>query len=452
MMTDLFVEFWAFTDANAVWVLIGTMLLGTSASVIGSFAFLRKRSLVGDVLAHSAIPGVMTAFILFQSNSPIAMFIGAILSSMLGLFFMNWLPKNTKIKPDAAMAITLSFFFSLGLMELSYIQGLEVSGKSGLDKMLFGQAAAMLPSDLYLLSFIAVVILTVVAIFFDKFRLISFNYGYAKTLGINMFFYEGILALLIVTSVVIGLQIVGVVLMAAVLLTPIATAKFWSSNLSTMLFIAAFIGAVSGLISANISYVAPAMPTGPWMVVVLSVFFILSFLFAPKRGLLFNFIKQHKLKLQINEENVLRTLYVLNERLPKNKNLKPSTASLDMANSFAIEDILRTRYIQLDTLKDSIKRLYKKGLLLGTESEIGLSKKGVNLATGLTRKHRLWEVYLALKADIDPKDVHYQAELVEHLLTEKQMKMIEKELRDQNLKDPHGKSIPAQIKGILNAK
>lgn len=451
-MIDLFLEFWTFSDANVTWVMIGTMLLGASASVIGGFAFLRKRSLVGDVLAHSAIPGVMTAFILFQTNSPTIMFIGAIFSSMAGLFIMNWLPKNTKIKPDAAMAITLSFFFALGLMELSYIQGLEVSGKSGLDKMLFGQAAAMLPSDLYLLSIVAVVILSVVTIFFDKFRLISFNNMYAKTLGINMFFYEAILAFLIITSVVIGLQVVGVVLMAAVLLTPVAAAKFWSENLSTMLFIAALIGSLSGLISANISYMAPAMPTGPWMVVVLSIFFMISVFFAPKRGLLFNLIKQYKLKLQINEENVLRTLYVLNERLPQ---VRSKMAAFRLDNSFGLEDIIKARYLAFNKLQQTIKRLYKKDLIIGVQSdqiEIGLSKKGIKLATDLTRKHRLWESYLAQKADIDPRNVHYQAELVEHLLTDDQVTLIEDELRAKSYKDPHGRSIPTKLKGMFNAK
>lgn len=444
-MNNLFLEFWTFQDPNATWVLIGTMLLGASSSIIGGFTFYKKRSLTGDVLAHASIPGVMTAFILFQTNQAFIIFIGAILSSLLGLFLMNWLPKNTKIKPDAAMAITLSFFFALGLMQLSYIQGLEIQGKSGLDKILFGQAAAMLPNDLYLLLGVSIINLLVVSVLFEKLRLISFNYTYGKTLGLNIYFYESILALLVVSSVVIGLQIVGVVLMAAVLLTPVAAAKFWSDNLAKILFISAIIGSLAGLVAANISYVASSMPTGPWMVVVLSLFFIFSLLFAPKKGLFFNFIKQHKLKLQINEENVLRTLYVLNERLPKNKKINPSSKEFKLNNSFCLEDILTARHFQINKLKSTIKRLYKKGLIShvnSNEIEIGLSKKGMKLAIDLTRKHRLWETYLNQKADIDPQNVHYQAELVEHLLTQKQVSQIEDELDLQFDLDPHGKVIP----------
>ncbi len=438
---QLFVEFWSFSDINATWVLIGTILLGVSASVIGSFAFLRKRSLMGDVLAHAALPGVMTAFILFHANSPILMFFGAIFSSFMGLFLMNWLPKNTKIKPDAAMAITLSFFFALGLMELSYIQGLEVAGKSGLDKILFGQAAAMLPSDLYLLSIVSVSILSLVFIFFDKFRLIAFNRIYAKSLGLNMALYEGILALLIVTSVVIGLQIVGVVLMAAVLLTPVAAARFWTKNLAAMLIAAGLIGGFSGLISANISYMAPSMPTGPWMVVVLSVLFIFSFLFAPEKGVVSNLRKQQKLRLQVREENILRTLYVLNERSPQKDGVQ-----IQFHHSFTLEDIMKARAVDLDELHKTLKRLCKKDLLVKMPSQqidIRLSQKGIEEATNLTRRHRLWENYLTEKANVPADSVHGQAEKIEHLLTEEQTQQLEKELVDKGLQDPHGKSIPA---------
>lgn len=443
----MFLEFWSFSDANAVWVLMGTILLGISASVIGSFAFLRKRSLMGDALAHAALPGVMTAFILFHSNSPILMFFGAVFSSFLGLFLMDWMPKHTKIKPDAAMAITLSFFFALGLMELSYIQGLEVAGKSGLDKLLFGQAAAMLPQDIYLLSIVAVIILVAVAVFFQKFRLIAFNRPYAQSIGLNIAFYEVVLALLIVMSVVIGLQIVGVVLMAAVLLTPIAAARFWSRSLSRMLIIAGTIGGLSGMVSANISYMAPAMPTGPWMVVVLSVFFFISFLFAPERGILSGWRRLQALRHQVREENVLRTLYVLNERHPchQGEQAKP----FELNQSFNLEDVLVARSMPINELKRTFKALDKKGYIQPWSEQtecVQLTSKGAVIATSLTRRHRLWENYLSEEASLSSEHVHDQAEQIEHLLTEAQADELEKILRNGG-QDPHGKTIPTGGQG-----
>lgn len=443
----LFINFWSFSDPNVLWVSLGTVLLGMSASVIGGFTFLRKRSLMGDALAHAALPGVMTAFILFHSNNPLLMFFGAWFSSFMGLLLMDWLPKHTKIKPDAAMAITLSFFFALGLMQLSYIQGLEVEGKSGLDKILFGQAAAMLPNDVLVLSVIALVVILVVVVFFQKFRLVTFNRLYAQSLGLNIALYEMILALLVVMSVVIGLQIVGVVLMAAVLLTPIAAARFWSQNLSTMLITAAFIGGLSGLLSANISYIAPAMPTGPWMVVILSIIFMVSFLVAPKKGLLANLLKQYQLRRQVCEENVLRTLYILNERHPAN--LSRPREKVRMTLEFSEEDILKLRNLSLSELKQTLKRLVQKGLLLQKKSTgfIRLSSQGAEQAISLTRRHRLWENYLTGQLSLSPDKVHHSAERIEHLLTEEQTQQLETELAESSYRsDPHGKSIPTQLK------
>ncbi|PLA74692.1 manganese ABC transporter [Hydrogenovibrio sp. SC-1] len=297
----LTLSFWQFEDANALWVLVGSVLLGVSASVVGSFAVLKRQALIGDALAHSALPGVMVAFMLFHTQSPIIMLIGAMVSSLMGFMLMSWLPKNTKIKPDAALAITLSLFFALGLMALSYIQGLNVAGKSGLDKILFGQAAAMLPEDLIVLSSVALAVLLVVGLLFQKFRLITFNENYARSLGLSVSLYQAVFACLLVLVVVIGLQIVGVVLMAAVLLVPVSAARFWHPNLAVILWVAAIIGGLSGMVSANISYLAPSAPTGPWMVLVLAGLFLLSFLFAPYQGWFFNRIRANDKDLTDDE-------------------------------------------------------------------------------------------------------------------------------------------------------
>lgn len=266
-------------DANLIWVLSGTLILGSTAAVIGGLAVLRKRALIGDVLAHAALPGIMVAFILFHSKAPGLVFSGALLSALLGYYLIGWIIRNSKIKPDAAMAIVLSLFFSLGLMALSYIQGLDLSQKSGLDRLLFGQAAAMTLQDIYWLLATAGLALTVIVVLFHKLRLISFNRQYAQTLGIRVERYELLFALVLVMTVVVGLQIVGVVLMAAVLLIPITIARFWSNSLKSLLIIAAALSALSAVASTHISWFFSHMPTGPWMVLILGVLFALSWLF-----------------------------------------------------------------------------------------------------------------------------------------------------------------------------
>jgi len=426
---DNLLSFWRFEDMNVLWVLVGSILLGMSASVIGAFAFLRKRSLIGDALAHAALPGVMMAFLLFQTRDPLIMFLGAVTSSFIGFFLIDWLPKNTKIKPDAALAITLSFFFALGLMLLSYIQGMNVDNKSGLDKVLFGQAAAMTQADITLLGYVAITILGTVSLFFQKFRLIAFNRTYAKTIGMKVHYYELLLALLIVMSVVVGLQLVGVVLMAAVLLTPIAASRFWSNELSHILILSATFGALSAIISTQISYLAPAMPTGPWMVVSLSILFILSLLFAPKRGLLKRYLEHQQLRQKVAEENILRTLYKLVERNKQDQ------------QDFNQSDIQALRSVPTESLQKTLKSLCKKQLIESSAKGFRLTQNGLELATQLTRRHRLWENYLNEQAELTPEQVHKQAERIEHILTDSQEKQLQKELENAD-SDPHGNPIP----------
>ncbi|CAN8140006.1 manganese/zinc/iron transport system permease protein [uncultured Thiomicrorhabdus sp.] len=420
--------FWSFEDINATWVLIGSLLLGMSASVIGAFAFLRKRSLLGDALAHAALPGVMMAFLLSGSRDAEVIFFGALLSSLLGFWIIDWLPKNTKIKPDAALAITLSFFFALGLMLLSYIQTSEMANKSGLDKLLFGQAAAITEDDIQLLIWVTSIVLLTVLVFFDKYRLISFNRLYAKTLGVHVKFYEVLLAIMIVLSVVVGLQLVGVVLMAAILLTPIAAARFWSHQLSTLLILAALFGAISASLGAQISYVAPAMPTGPWIVVSLSILFFISFIFAPQQGLLKRYLDYRQLKQRVVQENILRTLYKLLEREHFQR------------NHFTLAEITALRSVSTADLTRSMQRLIKKHLISEKPNGYSLSEEGLLKAIKLTRRHRLWESYLSQHADLNSEQVHQQAERIEHILNKEQEEQIVAELMEQL--DPHGAPIP----------
>lgn len=410
------IAFWRFDDQNVAWVLLGSVLLGVSASVIGGFALLRKRALIGDALAHAALPGVMMAFLLLQTRDPWIMLLGAMFSSFVGFYLIDWLPKHTKLKADAALAITLSFFFALGLMLLSYIQGLEVENKSGLDKILFGQAASMTRDDINLLLVVTLFVLVNVVLFFDKFRLIAFNRQYAQTLGVKVNRYELLLALLIVLAVVVGLQLVGVVLMAAVLLTPAAAARFWSNQLARILMIAAVLGALSALISTHISYLAPAMPTGPWMVVSLSILFFISLLFAPHKGLLNRARQRQQLGRKVAEENILRTLFKLLER----KEFKETI--------FNHSDIQTLRSMELSTLKSTLSLLAKKGLVQLSTQGVTLTPAGLEQAGLLTHRHRLWESYLNQEVELDGAQAHKQAERIEHILTAAQAEQLEQQM------------------------
>ena len=428
-MLELFIEFWRLTDPNVVWVLSGAILLGSSTGVLGSFLFFRKRSLIGDALAHAALPGVMSAFILFQTRDPLVILSGAIISCFIGFFFIDYMVKHTKIKEDSALAIVLSLFFAIGIFELTYIQKLEVASKSGLDKILFGQAAALVQADVIILGIAALLSLAIVALFYDKLRLITLDRQFAQSLGMNVTFYELLLTFSIVLSVVIGLQIFGVVLMAAALLFPVAAGRYWSDSLPCILLLCAIFGALSGAASANISYLAPQMPTGPWMVVMSSIIFFISMCFAPNRGALMRYIRIKNQANRSNDENLLRTFYVIGER----------------GNSFtqllAPEQVLSVRNMGVKVLRQSINRMLKKHMIERENMCYRLTDKGLNEAKKITRYHRLWELYLTQRANISPNLVHESAEDVEHMLTPELERRISEELGYPE-QDPHGQIIP----------
>lgn len=428
-MWQLFIEFWRLSDPNVVWVLSGAILLGAGAGVIGCFAFLRKRSLTGDALAHAALPGVTTAFILFQTRDPLVIFGGAMTSCLLGYLLIEYLINQTRIKEDSAFAIVLSLFFALGIFQLTMIQKSGLAAQAGLDKLLFGQAASLVRSDVMLLGGLAVMLLLFVVIFFQKLKLICFDRDFASASGTNVRVYELLLAAAIVVSVVIGLQLVGVVLMAAIMLTPAAAARYWSNDLKVVLLLAGVFGAISGIIGANVSYLAPRMPTGPWMVVGVTAIFALSMLCAPRRGLLGRLRRRFLLGRRVAEENLLRTIYKIGEQ---------RGGHLQMIESGAVLSARSMEYRQFDA---ALQRLIVKGKIEQQHEGFRLTPSGLERAKEVTRFHRLWELYLTRQIHIAEDHVHDDADEIEHILTPELEARLMAEL-DSPAEDPHGKSIP----------
>jgi manganese/zinc/iron transport system permease protein len=274
------------SDPNARWVLLGCLLLGLSSGVLGSFAYLRKQSLMGDALAHAALPGVCIAFMLTGSKSIVFFLIGAAISGLIATFGIGYITRNSLIKQDTALALVLSVFFGVGIVLLTQIQHSDSGNQSGLDKFLFGQAAAMVSSDVTTMALISVILVGICILMFKEFKLISFDSGFARGMGYPVAMLEQLLMFLIVVAVVVGIQAVGVVLMAALLITPAVAARYWTERLGVMVALSGLFGALSGLAATMFSMSANNLPTGPLSVLAATVLFGISVLFAPRRGLL----------------------------------------------------------------------------------------------------------------------------------------------------------------------
>ena len=277
-------------------VLLGTALLGLASGIAGTFAVLRKESLIGDGLSHAALPGVVIAFLLTGIKDIEVLIAGAALSSIAAAWLITITVENSKIKFDGALATILSAFFGLGMVLLTYLQSLNNAGQAGLSKFIFGQAATILARDVYITSAAALIIIVLTALFWKELKLISFDVEYAKTLQIPVTFTLILYRSLLIMTIIIGIQSVGAILISSLLIAPAVGARQWTNKLGTMCILAGFFGMLSAMGGTLWSTSVQKLPTGPAIIVILSVIVLLSLIFAPNRGILWQIRKNRQSK------------------------------------------------------------------------------------------------------------------------------------------------------------
>lgn len=407
-------------------VSIASGILCFAAGVVGTFTYLRKRALIGDVISHSVLPGVAIAFMLTGVKNPVYFLIGAITSGLLSIWIVDYVQAKSKLKPDTILALTLSVFFGVGIVFLTDIQHSENAAQSGLDSFLFGKAASMGMLDIQLFSVIAIINVVCIAIFLRGFSLISFDENYARGLGIKVSFLKSFLAVLTVITVAVGVQAVGVVLMAALLITPAAGARFLTNNIKKMLLYAGSFGFASGVIGVFISYSGTGMPTGPWIVVVLSLLALVAIFFGKEKGMYSRMKMRVSNNVKINNENVLKDIYKLAQ---------------DGENTITINDLIEKEKYPPSKLKSILKRLEHDRLIDQVRAFVILSDNGRIAARAVIRKHRLWEIYLSKYFQLEEDHVHDDAEGIEHVITPEIEKHLIK-LLDRPETDPHQSEIP----------
>lgn len=283
-------------------VLLGTALLGLASGIAGTFAVLRKESLIGDGLSHAALPGVVIAFLLTGIKDIEVLITGAALSSITAAWLITITVENSKIKFDGALATILSAFFGLGMVLLTYLQSLNNAGQAGLSKFIFGQAATILARDVYITSAAALIIIVLTALFWKELKLISFDVEYAKTLQIPVTFTLILYRSLLIMTIIIGIQSVGAILISSLLIAPAVGARQWTNKLGTMCILAGLFGMVSAMGGTIWSTTVQKLPTGPAIIVILSVIVLLSLIFAPNRGILWQYRRNKQSKQALLSE------------------------------------------------------------------------------------------------------------------------------------------------------
>jgi len=288
-----------FLSYNAQSVLLSTFLLGIAAGIIGCFAYWKRQSLMSDALSHAALPGVVLGFAVLGEKNLFVMILGAAITALLGAWMIHLIRTSSRVKEDAAMGIVLSVYFGLGMMLLTFVNKMPNGNQSGLDSFIFGQAASMVNKDVWTMIGVATVVLIMMIIMFKEWKLFLFDPSFAKGLGLSLTKMNVIYMALLVLVIVVGIQAVGVILMAALLIIPSVSARYWTDSFKTMVILSALFGGGSGLVGTLISTLGSGWPTGPFIVITASLLFVLSLAVGRKKGLITLYL-QHRSKQIFN--------------------------------------------------------------------------------------------------------------------------------------------------------
>ena len=255
--------------------LITSVMVGISAGIIGSFIILRGMSLMGDAISHAVLPGVALSYMLGSNY-----IIGATIFGMASAALIGFVTKHSRLKNDTAIGIVFSAFFALGIILISFARS-----STDLYHILFGNVLAVRDSDMFLTAAVLVNVLIAVPLFYKQLKLTSFAPTIAKSYGWNISAINYGLMFLLTLVAVTSLQTVGTILVIAMLITPAATAYQLTDKLLVMIVLSTVFGTLSSIVGLYFSY-SYNLPSGATIVMAAAVFFIVAFIFAPKKGLI----------------------------------------------------------------------------------------------------------------------------------------------------------------------
>lgn len=417
-------------DYSTRMVLAGTVLLGIAAGIVGAFLLLRKRSLVGDVASHAAVPGLAAAFLLFEINSPGSgrwlpgLLIGAAVSAALAIWLTERVKRIRYIKEDAALAVVLSLSFGLGVCLLTIIQSFPSGNQAHLTDFLFGRAAALIEGDVLTLTCVASGVLIITLAFFKEFAVLSFDEDFAAAQGWPVAKLELLLTALVVVVTVTAMQSVGLLLAVALLITPAVAARFWTDRLPGLVAISAGIGALASASGTIVSAQIPRLGTGALIVVFGLIFFIVSWFFGSKRGLVWAWWERRRGNREIHEADLLRAVYELLEAKNDVEGRPGPERLADLPWSrAAVASSLTWPARRFESILATL--LTRGWIWLDADGHYRFTLHGARRAIDVVRRHRLWELYLLNYAALPAGQIDRAADITEHGLTDAEMERLE---------------------------
>lgn len=407
-------------------LIVGT-LVATVCSVVGCFIVLRKMSFLADAIAHSMLAGVIAGYliikILFGHEDPHlgAMLIGAILAGVATVAMVGFVTRFSRIKQDTAIGIMYTGIFALGAFAIS-IRAIGKYIKIDIYHYIVGSVLSVPDDELWLLAIVASIVLSVVILFYRQLQLTSFDPIMAASIGIPVLAVEYVLTACTSLVVVSGVQIAGVILVVALIITPAATAYLLSDRLDRMIVFSIVIGVIGFWLGFGLATFVGASP-GASVVVVMTTIFLGTLVFAPRYGLLADWIRKSSSVPQEVMEDVLGA--VLRAR----------------GKSVPISEIERNVTTRNMRVRRAISMLTRRDLLEVDDDKVRLTDDGRIEANRLVRAHRLWETYLE-QAGMPERELHGKAHKLEHISDQATVDYLDDKL-GHPISDPHGSVIPA---------
>ena len=264
--------------------LLASIMVGSLCAVVGTYVVLRGMAFFGDALAHAILPGVAVAYLLGAN-----IFWGALLMGLITAVGIGYVSRRGQVKEDTAIGVIFAASLALGVAMLSTVQNYSVD----LTHILFGDVLGVSTSDLWLTAGLGLLVLLAVVFLYKELLVISFDPVLAATLRLPLSTLQYLLLVLIALTIVVSLQTVGVALMVAMLVTPAATAYLLTRRLWHMMIVGAAIGVLSSIAGLYISFYVN-IASGSAVVLVSTALFILAFLFAPRQGVIWSWLRKRE--------------------------------------------------------------------------------------------------------------------------------------------------------------
>lgn len=415
--------------------LLGSLSLGISSALIGSFMYLRRQNLIAETLSHTAYPGValalsalaLTSLSIKERFATFAALSGALAISWVGLFWLGAL-KRQKVRQDAALCWVLSSSMGIGVLIASRLQNVSPALYQQVQNSLYGQSATITDGQSIAMALFALFCIAYIIAFSKELLALHFDEQFAKAAGLHSQLIEISFALLTSLAIIIGIRGGGIVLTTGLMVAPVAAARSLTESFAPMLFLAAFFGALSALGGSWLSlFLEPllnrSVPAGPMMVLLGGTFALLMLLFSPKSGLIFRLWRRRAFQRRCSEENLLKAALCYGDAL----------------SHFEIKERLGISSLQVFGL---LQRLFRAQLLFKRKKGcFALTQLGIKRAQYITRLHRLWELYLTQCVGMGAQRVHANAEQIEHVITPEIERQLTQLLQNPQ-RDPHDRAIP----------